>query len=99
MTLRMFGYAAVVALTAAAFVVGSAAPGEAKAKKKAEAAPLPPACQLAPDKAVCGQKGGMKFTYKNACYAERDGAKVVSDGACVGKAAKKGGKKKSKKKM
>jgi|GEM_PF-1774867 len=34
MTLRTFGYAVVVAVTAAAFVLGSAATREAKSKKK-----------------------------------------------------------------
>ncbi len=97
MTLRTIGYAAVVAVSAAAFVLGSAATGEAKSKKKtAEAAPPPPACQLAPPQTVCGVKGGMKFTYANACYAERDGAKVASAGACSATAVKKGGKKKKK---
>lgn len=90
MKLRTIGCAVVIAMAATAFVLGSAATGEAKAKKKmAEAAPMPPACQLAPDKAVCGERGGMKLTYKNACYAARDGAKVVSDGACAAKPAKK----------
>jgi hypothetical protein len=41
---------------------------------------------------VCGQRGGMKFTYANSCSAEKDGAKVVSNKACAMKAAKKGGK-------
>ena len=31
---------------------------------------------------VCGAKGGMKFTYANSCFAAKDGAKVVSQGAC-----------------
>jgi hypothetical protein len=95
MMLRKIGYTAVIAVSAAAFVLGSAATGEAKAKKKMEAAaPMPPACQLAPPQPVCGLKGGMKFNYANACYAERDGAKVVSSGACPAKAMKKGKKKK-----
>ena len=94
MTLRKIGYAAVVAVSAAAFVLGSAATGEAKAKKKMEATPMPPACQLAPAQPVCGARGGMKFNYANSCYAQRDGAKVVSAGACPAKAMKKGKKKK-----
>lgn len=98
MKLRNIGYAVVIAVTAAAFVIGSAVPSDAKAKKKkAEAAPNPPTCLLAPEKAVCGERGGMKFTYKSACYAAKDGAKVVSDKACPAKAAKKAGKKKGKK--
>ena len=97
--LRKLGYAAIVAITAAAFAVGSAATADAKGKKKmAEPTPTPPACQLAPDKPVCGKKGGMSFTYKNACYAQRDGATVAYDKACPTKAAKTGGKKKSAKK-
>ena len=97
--LRTLGYAALVAIAAAAFAVGSAATADAKGKKKmAEPAPGVPMCQIAVDKAVCGSKGGMSFTYKNACYAERDGAKVVADKACAAKAATSGGKKKSGKK-
>ena len=94
MTLRKIGYAAVVAVSAAAFVLGSAATGEAKAKKKMEAAPLTPTCLLTTPHPVCGEKGGMKFTYNNGCYADKDGAKVVAYNACPAKAAKKGKKKK-----
>lgn len=98
MKLRTIGYAAVIAMTAAAFVIGSAVPSDAKAKKKkAEAAPPPATCWLTTDKAVCATKGGLKFTYKNSCYAAKDGAKVVSDKACPAKAAKKAGKKGGKK--
>lgn len=101
MKLRNFGYAAVLAVTAAAFVIGSAVPSDAKAKKKkAEAAPPAPmaSCFLAPSNAVCATKGGLKFTYKNACYAAKDGAKVASDKACPVKATAKGDKKKGGKK-
>jgi hypothetical protein len=99
MKLRNFGYAAVLAVTAAAFVIGSAVPSDAKAKKKkAEAAPPPATCWLTTDKAVCATKGGLKFTYKNSCYAAKDGAKVVSDKACPAKKAVKAGKKKGGKK-
>jgi len=98
MKLRTIGYAAVIAMTAAAFVIGSAVPSEAAKKKKAEAAPPPATCWLTTDKAVCATKGGMKFTYKNSCYAAKDGAKVVSDKACPAKAAAKPGKKKDGKK-
>lgn len=95
MKLRNIGYAAVVAMTAAAFMIGLAVPSEAAKKKKAEAAPPQPACWLTTDKAVCATKGDLKFTYKNSCYAAKDGAKVVSDKACPTKAAAKGGKKKA----
>ena len=101
MKLRNIGYAAIIAMTAAAFVIGSAVPSDAKAKKKkAEAAPPPPVCFIATGSAVCATKGGMKFTYKNSCYAAKDGAKVVADKACPAKKAMKaGGKKKAAKKM
>ena len=85
-------------------------PSEAAAKKKAKAGPAAitaPMCGLglldASGKSaapVCGTKGGMKFTYNNACFAEKDGAKSIKAGACAtkGKAAKKAGKKAAKKK-
>ena len=88
MKLRSLGYAAVIAATAAAFVIGSVNVGEAKGKKKATAAPPPVVCFEA-EKRVCAVKGGMKFTYINACTAAKDGAKVVSQKACPApKAAK-----------
>ena len=96
MKLKNIGYAVFVAATAAAFVIGSGGPSEAKAKKKMEAAPPPVFC-LGPEKRVCAVKGGMNFTYINACTAAKDGAKVVSQKACPVKAAKKAGKKKAKK--
>ncbi|MGN6572293.1 MAG: hypothetical protein ACTHLO_12850 [Pseudolabrys sp.] len=67
----------------------------AKKKAKAEAAQPSPFC-FQVQTPVCGTRGGMKMTYANACFAERDGAKVVSQGAC--KAAKKMSKKMSMKK-
>jgi hypothetical protein len=93
MKLRSLVSAAVVAAATVAFVVGSAGVSEAKAKKKMAAAPPPPApfafCYQ-PHKAVCGEKGGQKFTYVSACYAQKDGAKVTSDGACPVKKETKG---------
>ena len=82
MTFRTIGYAAVIAVAAAA-VIASADPSDAKAKKAA-AAPPPqaPTCWFTLTKNVCGDKGGMRFTYNNACYAMKDGAKVTSQGAC-----------------
>jgi hypothetical protein len=100
MKLKDIGYATLIAASAIAFVIGSAAPGQAKAKKKA-AAPQPVASFFCyqPHKPVCGVKAGQKFTYANSCYAEKDGAKVVSQKACpVHKAMKaKKGKKAMKK--
>jgi hypothetical protein len=93
MKLKSLGYAAVVAATAAAFMIGSAGVGEAKGKKKTAAAMSPPMgiCVLTYEP-VCAVKGGMKFTYSNACFAKNDGAKVVSDKACPPKKAMKAGK-------
>ena len=97
MKLKNIGYVAFIAATAAAFVIGSGGPSQAKAKKKMEAAPPPVVC-FEPEKRVCAVKGGMKFTYANACYAVKDGAKVVSQKACPApKAAKAKKAKKAKK--
>jgi hypothetical protein len=98
--LKNIGHAALIAVTAVAFVIGSAVPGDAKGKKKkAEAAPKTGVCIMVPGP-VCATKGGMKFTYANSCYASYDGAKVVSNKACPApkaKKAKKASKKKAKK--
>ncbi len=100
MKLRTIGYVAVIAITAAAFVIGSAMPSDAKSKKKkAEAAPPPPtACFMVASGPVCATKGGLKFTYKNSCYAAKDGASAVQPGPCKAAKAKKAGKKKGGKK-
>ena len=83
---RLMGTAAIAAL-AAAFIIASAGVGEAAKKKAAAAAPTPQgSCLLSSEKSVCATKGGMSFTYRNACYAANDGAKKVKDSAC--KAAK-----------
>ncbi|MBX3550856.1 MAG: hypothetical protein KF697_00210 [Pseudolabrys sp.] len=104
---RTFKLAALTAAVAAAFAFASAGTSEAAAKKKAKGptAITAPMCGLglldasgtsrAP---VCGTKGGMKFTYNNACFAEKDGAKNIKAGACATKGAKKAKKKSAKKK-
>jgi hypothetical protein len=101
MKFKNLAYATFVAAAAVAFVIGSAVPSEA-AKKKAAAAPPPPppppqvVCAGGPAP-VCATKGDLKFTYHNACWAAKDGAKAAKPGECKpAKAA--GGKKKSKKK-
>ena len=81
MKLKTFAYAAFIAAAVGAFVLGSSGPSEAKAKKMAPPPPHPGPCFEAPAP-VCGVKGGMKFTYGNACHATQDGAKIVSQGAC-----------------
>jgi hypothetical protein len=81
MKLKNIAYSAFIAAAAAAFVIGSGGTSEAKGKKMAAPPPAPGLCfeVYAP---VCGVKGGMKFTYANSCYAAKDGASVVSKGAC-----------------
>jgi hypothetical protein len=89
MKLKNIAYVAFIAATAAAVVIGSAGPSQAKHKKKmAAAAPTPVFCGLEASKPVCGTRGGMKFTYADACYATKDGAKVTSWKACPTKAMK-----------
>lgn len=75
------------ALLGAAFVMGSAAPAAAQS---------PQFCMLMQYKPVCAEKGKMRFTYANACFAQKDGAKVIHEGKC--KPPKKAKAKKSKKK-
>ncbi|HEY4141941.1 MAG TPA: Kazal-type serine protease inhibitor [Pseudolabrys sp.] len=107
MTIKKLVTGTAIALTAAVFVLGSAVSSEAKsAKKKAEPAPQRSAtCIFSAPAPVCGTRGGLSLTYRNACYAGNDGAVVKSDGACKPakamkakkdgkKAMKKGGKKK-----
>ena len=100
MKLKNFGYAAFIAAAATAFVLGGVNSSEAKGKKKAPAAKPPASCMFSGPAPVCATRGGMKFTYRNACYAGKDGAKVVAQKACPApkaKKAKKGGKKAMKK--
>ena len=97
MKLKNLGYAVFIAAMAAAFVIGSGGPSEAK-KKMAEPPPQPGPC-FELYKPVCGAKSGMKFTYANQCYAEKDGATVVAQKACPVKKAMKPHKKHGKKKM
>ena len=102
MKLKNLAYATFVAAAAVAFVIGSAVPSEAAKKKKAAAAPPPPS----PPQLVCGgpapvcaTKGDRTFTYHNACFAAKDGAKAAKPGECkAAKTAAAGGKKAKKKK-
>jgi hypothetical protein len=83
------GYAAIVAAVSAAFMLGTAATGFAKEKKKqAEPQATPITCWFEPTSPVCADKGGERLTYTSACRAEKDGAKVVSNKACPEKKAK-----------
>ena len=101
MKLRNIGYAAFIAATAAAFVIGSAGASEAKGKKKEAAAAAARAGDVlhSAKRRFARRRAAMKFTYANACWAAKDGAKVVSDKACPARKPrrrqKKGGKKKA----
>jgi hypothetical protein len=83
----LIGTAAAMAATSPSFA--------AKKKAKAEA-PQPMAWCFQQQTPVCATRGGLKMTYASACFAEKDGAKVVSQGACGAKkvSMKKAGKKK-----
>jgi len=89
MTIKNLAYATFVTTAAVALVIGSAVPSEAAKKKKAEAppAPQPVTCLVTAPGSVCAAKGGQNFTYFNACYAAKDGAKLGKAGACKAKAA------------
>ena len=77
------GYAALIAFSAVVFVIGSTVSGQAKAMKKMAAPPPPPPafCMMI-YKPVCAVRHGQAFTYANSCYAAKDGAKVIHQGAC-----------------
>jgi len=94
---KKFGCAALVAAAALAFSLGSTTISEAKAKKMAAPPPQPQPC-LNSYEPVCGAKGGMQFTYANACSAYKDGANVVAKHACAVKAKKHAAKKHAAKK-
>lgn len=83
----LIGAAAAMAATSPSFA--------AKKKAKAEA-PQPMAWCFQQQTPVCATRGGLKMTYASTCFAEKDGAKVVSQGACGAKkvSMKKAGKKK-----
>ena len=90
MQLKHIAYTLLIAGTAAVVAASPSFAAKKKAKSYAEDAT---AVCLQPQKAVCGAKGGQKYTYASACFALKDGAKIVGDGAC------KVAKKKSHKKM
>ena len=104
MKIKNLAYATFVAAVAVAVIIGSAVPSEAAKKKKKAAAPAGPqpvTCWMIAPGPVCATKGGQKFTYQNACWAQKDQATSAKAGACKpAKAAKGGGgkKKASKKK-
>jgi hypothetical protein len=94
MQFKTVAYALLIAGVAA---VGATSPSLAAKKKVKADEPVTPWCYQV-QKAVCATRGGTKMTYASACFAEKDGAKVVSEGGCGAKkmSMKKGGKKKKK---
>ncbi len=88
LALQKYGYAAIVAAVSATFMLGTAATGFAKEKKKPEEPKAQPiTCWFEATSPVCADKGGEQFTYTSACRAEKDGAKVISNKACPEKKA------------
>ena len=89
-------------VTAVFIALGSATTAEAAKKSKKAAAAAPPAqsygwCVLQARSPVCASRGTTKLSYANACFAQADGAKGATAGACkAAKVAKKGGGKKKK---
>jgi hypothetical protein len=80
--LKRFGYAALIAFTAVAFTLGSAATNQALAKKKMAEPPPPPIFCMLTYTPVCGETAGVRTTYANSCFAEKNGAKILYKGAC-----------------
>lgn len=96
--LKKFGCAVLVAAAAVVFALGTATTGEAKGKKVAAPPAQPTPCFHVVEP-VCGKLRGHEFTYVNACSAYKDGATIVSKGACKAKKAMKHKAKKAKKAM
>jgi hypothetical protein len=96
--LKKFGYAALVAAATFAFALGASSSSEAKGKKMAAPPPAQPTPCFHVVEPVCGSLRGQQFTYANTCSAYKDGASVVSKGACKAKKAAKAKKHHAKKK-
>jgi hypothetical protein len=92
MQAKTIAYALLIAVAA----VGTASPSFAAKKKAQTAAAEPTAFCFQAQNAVCATRGGQKYTYASTCFAQKDGATVVSQGACGAKrmSKKKSGKKK-----
>ena len=99
MQIKTITYALLIAGTAAIVAVGTASPSFAAKKKAKVAAEAPTAFCFQTQNAVCATRGGQKMTYASACVAQKDGATVISNGACGAKkkmSMKKHGKKSKK---
>lgn len=82
MFLKNIGYTALLGMAAFGLALGVVGTSDAKGKKETTATQPDPIICLQSSKPVCGVKGGQRFTYNNACFAKKDGAKISSQGAC-----------------
>jgi hypothetical protein len=82
MKFKHIGYVALIAVTAAAIAIGAAGPSQAKSKKKMAPPPPQPVFCFNMGTPVCATKAGAKYTFANACWAAREGAKVIANKAC-----------------
>src|SRR5690348_7183833 len=98
MQIKTITYALMIAGAAAFAVVGTASPSLAAKKKAKAAVEEPTAFCFQVQKPVCATRGGTMMTYASACFAEKDGAKVVREGACKPAKMAKASKKKAAKK-
>jgi hypothetical protein len=79
MTLRKFAAHAAMAALATAFMFGTT--GLSEAAKKAKEPSKAEWCNFE-YKPVCGVVDSKKRTFSNACWAKREGAKHIKNGAC-----------------
>ena len=98
MQLKTISYALLIAGAAAFAAVATTSPSLAAKKKAKAAAEEPTAFCFQVQKPVCASRGGTMMTYASACFAQKDGAKVVREGACKPAKMAKASKKKAGKK-
>jgi hypothetical protein len=82
MQLKTIATALVIAGAATALAIGAATPSFAAKKKAKAAAEQPTAFCFQAQAPVCGSRGGQNFTYASACFAMKDGAKIIANHAC-----------------
>lgn len=81
MTLRKIAACAATTAFATAFMFGATGAGQAEMAKKAKEPSKAEWCNFE-WKPVCGVVDGKKRTFSNACWAKREGAKHIKNGAC-----------------
>lgn len=81
MTFRHIGYGVLVAAAATA-MIGWPSASDAKAKAMAPKPEPLRFCTGFEYKPVCTTLNGVRHTYGSACWAARDGARVIAQGAC-----------------